>query len=115
MMRSTSYSFRKRTKPTNRINTIESQNDYPGPGTYENPEALNSSGHYVVSKHTGSGTTKFNPKHSKRFVEMSKFGDNAESSEPGPGAYHIPSTITSNSKYVSSKHEGTGQRAFTQR
>lgn len=72
MMRSTSYSFRKRTKPTNRVNTIESQNENPGPGAYENPEALNSSGSYIVSKHAGSGTTKFNPKHSKRFAEMSK-------------------------------------------
>ena len=38
-----------------------------------------------------------------------------KTTEPGPGAYHIPSAITSDSRYVNSKYGGTGQRAFTHR
>jgi len=32
---------------------------------------------------------------------------------PGPGNYNLPAALTSTSKYINSKHLGTGLRAFT--
>ena len=53
--------------------TIEAQNDNPGSGAYENPEALSPRGRYSVSKHKGTGATLFNPRRSQRFFQFSKF------------------------------------------
>ena len=50
--------------------SIESQNDNPGAGRYENPEALSPRGHYGVSKHRDTGMTKFNPRRSQRFFQF---------------------------------------------
>lgn len=47
--------------------TIENQNNNPGAGTYEDPEALSPRGKYTVSKHKGTGATLINPKRSVRF------------------------------------------------
>lgn len=47
--------------------SIDSQNENPGAGSYEDPEALSPRGKYGVSKHRGTGATLFNPKSSVRF------------------------------------------------
>jgi hypothetical protein len=61
------YTMRKRTATIDKTMSIESQNDYPGAGRYENPEALSPRGKYSVAKHKGTGATLFNPKSSIRF------------------------------------------------
>jgi hypothetical protein len=61
------YSMRKKTKNLDLTMSIDSQNDNPGAGKYENPEALSPRGRYSVSKHKGTGATLFNPKRSVRF------------------------------------------------
>ena len=66
------YSMRKKTKVIDKTMSIESQNENPGSGRYENPEALSPRGNYMVSKHKGTGATLFNPKRSVRFFEFSK-------------------------------------------
>lgn len=38
---------------------------------------------------------------------------NAENIVPGPGTYQPPSALVNDSHYISSRHEGTGRRAFT--
>ena len=63
--------MRMKTKTLDRSMSIESQNNNPGSGAYENPEALSARGKYTVSKHRGTGATLFNPKSSKRFFELS--------------------------------------------
>jgi hypothetical protein len=47
--------------------SIEPQNQNPGAGRYENPEALSPKGKYTVSKHKGTGATTFNQKINKIF------------------------------------------------
>ena len=93
--------------------TIDSQNNNPGPGKYEDPEALAPAGKYTVSKHAGTGATLFNPRRSVRFFEFSTCCCDVENQNPGPGAYQPPSAIMATSHSVSSRHEGTGQRAFS--
>lgn len=51
--------------------SIEPQNENPGAGTYENPEALSPRGQYSTSKHRGTSYTKFNPRRSQRFFQFS--------------------------------------------
>ena len=63
--------MRKKTKVIDKTMTIENQNDNPGSGTYENPEALSPKGKYYMSKHKGTGATLFNPKRSIRFFQLS--------------------------------------------
>ena len=45
----------------------------PGPGSYEFVQGTNDHGNYFVSRFMGSGATRFNPPHSKRFTEMRNF------------------------------------------
>ena len=63
--------MRKKTKTIDKTMSIESQNDNPGSGTYENPERLSAKGKYTVSKHKGTGATLFNPRSSVRFFQFS--------------------------------------------
>lgn len=56
-----------------RTMSIQPQNNYPGAGRYEDPEALSPRGRYSVSKHKGTGATLFNPKRSERFFEFSNY------------------------------------------
>lgn len=65
------YTLRDRTRVSNKLMSIESQNENPGPGRYENPETLSPRGKYTVSKYPGSGATLFNPRRSARFFEFS--------------------------------------------
>jgi hypothetical protein len=62
--------MRQKTKINSTI-TINSKDITPGPGKYENPEALSPKGVYLVTKHRGTGATKFNPPSSKRFIKDS--------------------------------------------
>ena len=63
--------MRQKTRTLDKTMSIESQNENPGAGRYENPEALTPRGKYSVSKHKGTGATLFNPKSSTRFFEFS--------------------------------------------
>lgn len=81
------YTLRDRTRMSDKKFTLDSQNDNPGPGRYEDPEALSPKGKYAVSKHQGTGATLFNPKRSQRFFQFSKAKAYLENIVPGPGAY----------------------------
>ena len=59
--------MRPKLKVIDKTMSIESQNDNPGAGRYENPEALSPRGNYFVSKHKKTSYTKFNPPSSIRF------------------------------------------------
>ncbi len=61
------YTMRKKLPMLDRTRSIDSQNNNPGAGRYENPEALSPTGRYSVSKHKGTGTTLFPPQRSSRF------------------------------------------------
>lgn len=61
------YTMRQKTRTIDKTMSIDSQNENPGAGSYENPEALSPRGKYGVSKHKGTGATLFNPKSSVRF------------------------------------------------
>lgn len=61
------YTLRDRTKMLDKKFTIDSQNINPGPGRYEDPEALSPTGKYTTAKHSGTGATLFNPRRSVRF------------------------------------------------
>lgn len=63
--------MRKKLPVLDRTRSIEVQNNNPGAGRYENPEAMSPSGRYSVSKHKGTGASLFNPKRSTRFFEFS--------------------------------------------
>lgn len=93
--------------------TLEPQNSNPGPGDYENPETLSPKGKYSVSKHQGVGSPLYSPKSQKRFADFSNPKFYSGNEVPGPGNYKVPEALNSNSKYVNSKHTGTGLRAFT--
>jgi hypothetical protein len=70
--RSPSFTMRPKTRTLDKTMSIEAQNENPGAGRYENPEAFSPTGNYTVSKHKGTGATTFNPKRSIRFFEFSK-------------------------------------------
>jgi len=59
--------MRRKTRVIDKTMSIDSQNNNPGAGRYENPEALSPRGNYMVSKHKGTGASLFNPKRSIRF------------------------------------------------
>ena len=63
--------MRKKLKVIDKKMSIEPQNDNPGAGRYENPEALSPRGNYFVTKHKSTGITKFNPRSSQRFFDFS--------------------------------------------
>ena len=92
--------------------SIESQNDNPGAGAYENPEALSPRGHYGVSKHRDTGMTKFNPRRSQRFFQFRNQKDNSENLNPGPGRYDEINRMSDSGKYPLSQSFGGGKRFF---
>jgi hypothetical protein len=63
--------MRKRLAVIDKKMSIEPQNENPGAGTYENPEALSPTGKYFVDKHQSTSYTRFNPRSSQRFFEFS--------------------------------------------
>lgn len=65
--RSPSYSMRPKTRTLDKTMSIEPQNNNPGAGRYQNPEALSGIGRYSLAKHKGTGAALFNPKRSIRF------------------------------------------------
>jgi hypothetical protein len=79
--------MRKKLKVIDKKMSIEAQNDNPGAGRYENPEALSPRGNYFVTKHKSTGMTKFNPRSSQRFFQFSTSSINEENLNPGPGRY----------------------------
>lgn len=46
------------------VQSVEPQNNFPGPGNYEQPEATNPKGTYYITKFQNSGARYFNPKSS---------------------------------------------------
>ena len=61
------FTMRKKLKVIDKKMSIEPQNENPGAGSYENPEALSPRGNYFVTKHKSTSITKFNPRSSQRF------------------------------------------------
>ena len=64
--------MRRKLKVIDKTMSIESQNDNPGSGAYENPEALSPRSRYPVGKHRNTSITKFNPRRSTRFFDFSR-------------------------------------------
>jgi len=62
--------MRKKLTVINKTMSIEPQNNNPGAGRYENPEALSPRGKYSLSKHHGTGATVFSPRSSVRFFQF---------------------------------------------
>jgi hypothetical protein len=72
LAKGTQYSIRTRTRLLDKKMTLDPQNNNPGPGEYEDPEALSSKGKYSVSKHHGVGAPILSSKSPKRFSDFSK-------------------------------------------
>ncbi len=66
-----SFTMRRKLPALSKTMSIDPQNNNPGAGKYENPEAMTPRGNYSVGKHKGTGATMFNPKSSTRFFEFS--------------------------------------------
>jgi hypothetical protein len=63
------YTMRKKLRVIDKKMSIEPQNENPGAGRYENPEAFSPKGSYFVTKHRNTSITKFNPRSSQRFLK----------------------------------------------
>ena len=101
-----------KTKTIDKTMSIDSQNNNPGPGNYENPESLSARGSYGVSKHRGTGATIFNPRKSQRFFQFSKYTFDLENLNPGPGQYNEINTLSDRGHYPLTKTNGFGKRFF---
>lgn len=99
------YTMRSKTKIIDKTMSIESQNNFPGAGRYQNPQALSPRGKYSVSKHKGTGATLFNPRRSIRFFQFSNLN-------PGPGQYEQITKMSDRGHYILSRTSGYGKRYF---
>jgi hypothetical protein len=91
--------------------SIDPQNENPGPGAYENPEATSPRGTYYVTKFHNSQAKILD--HAKRFPDLRKMSGDSERKSPGPGSYiNYENDLSREGKYVLSKNRGQGTRPF---
>ena len=110
--RSPSFSMRPKTRNMDKTMSILPQNNNPGAGSYENPEALSPNGRYSLTKHKGTGSSTFNPKRSVRFFQFRNLSFYLENINPGPGNYESVNLMSEKGHYPVSSTWGFGKRAF---